>query len=64
MVVTGPMPRTMKGYPKRERAYKLCEKDIDETYHKEEMRTKALENEDIYQQAKFERKTDAQAVEG
>ena len=47
VVVTGPMPRTMKGYPKRKIVYRLYEKDIDELYHKEEMRTKALESENV-----------------
>ena len=47
MVVTGPMPRTMKGYPKRKIVYKLYEEDIGGLYHNKEMRTKALKNENV-----------------
>ena len=58
------MPRTMKDYLKRKIVYKLYEKDIDELYHKEGMRTTALENENVSLQAQLELKADAQAFEG
>ena len=46
------MPREAKGYPKQEMVYELYEKEIDGLYHKEEVRLKALDDEDGTKEAK------------
>ena len=59
VVITEPMPREATGYPKREMVYELYEKEIDGSYHKEEVRLKALDDEDGTKEAK----ADAQIIE-
>ncbi|CAF9930669.1 MAG: hypothetical protein ALECFALPRED_004701 [Alectoria fallacina] len=52
VAITGPMPRAAKGLPKRKMVYELYEKEIDGLYRKEEMRLKALDDEDVTKEAK------------
>ena len=62
-LITGPMPRAAKGYPKRKVVYKLYEKDLDELYRKEETRTETLENLNVIEEAKEEVEADAPIVD-
>ena len=63
VMITEPMPRAAKGYPRRKMVYELYEKAVDELYRQEGLRLKTLEDANLTEEAKLEMKADPPIAE-